>query len=165
MNLSLASHISIHIFVSLCVGLIVWRIWRKFFCALSFALVGGFLIDFDHFIDYYLAFGWDWKWLYFRNGYEFLKSGKVYVLFHGWEYVVILILLACLFKNKYLKTVFFSLALGLFFHLVTDVIVDKTPIKSYFLTYRIKNNFENKQIINDMNYELYLKKKAWVKFE
>jgi hypothetical protein len=94
-----------------------------------------------------------------------LKSGHVYVLFHGWEYVVILALLSCLLRKRYLKTIFLSLAIGLFFHLVTDVIIDDTPIKSYSVVYRIEHNFDIEHINSPTNYEKYLKKKLRVQFE
>lgn len=165
MNLSLPLHLSIHFFFSLLAGLIVWRAWKKPLWAVIFGVIGGFLVDLDHFIDYYLAFGWHWNWRYFNYGYQFLKSGKIYVLFHAWEYVAILVLLTLLFKNKYAKTIFLSLALGLFFHLITDVVVDDTPIKSYSIIYRIKHNFDIQYINSPENYEKYLKKKLRVKFE
>lgn len=165
MNLPLSVHLSIHLFLSLLAGLIVWRIWKKPFLAAIFGVMGGFLVDLDHFIDYYLAFGWHWNWHYFRDGYQFLSSGKIYVLFHGWEYVAILALLTFLFRNKYVKTIFLSLALALFFHLVTDVVVDDTPIKSYSIIYRLKHNFDVYYISSPENYEKYLKKKLRIKFE
>jgi len=165
MNLPLPLHLSIHLFFSLVAGLIVWRKWKKPLFAVIFGFAGGFLVDLDHFIDYYLAFGRNWNWRYFERGYQFLKSGKVYIFFHGWEYVIILVLLVFLFKSKIWKTIFLSLALGLFFHLVADVIIDDTPIKSYSIGYRIKHNFDVQYINSPINYEKYLKKKARVKFE
>jgi hypothetical protein len=156
MNLPLPIHLSIHIFFSLCAGLFVWKIWKKPILASTFALLGGFFVDLDHFFDYYLAFGFKWNWFYFRNDFQVLKSGKIYILFHAWELVLILMCLVFLFKNKCAKTIFFSLALGLFFHLWTDVIIDQVSPKAYFLIYRIDNNFSNKAISSPKNYEKYL---------
>jgi len=164
MSLSLPVHLLIHFLFSLLAGFIVWRIWDKPLLSVFFGFLGGFLIDLDHFIDYYWAFGWGWNWQYFKSGYQFLKSGNVYVLFHGWEYVAILVLAVFLLKNKYLKTIFLSLALGIFFHLVTDVIIDDTPIKSYSIIYRLRHNFAVQYINSPVNYEKYLKKKAQIKF-
>lgn len=165
MNLSLPVHLSIHIFFSLCAGLIVWRIWKKPLVAFAGGILGGFLIDLDHFIDYFLAFGFDWSWFYFKNAFQVLKSGKIYVLFHGWEFVMILLLLVFLFRNKYAKTIFLSLALGLFFHLWADVVIDDVTPKAYFLTYRIKHNFNNKAISSPENYEKYLYYRVQAGFE
>ncbi|HAI74431.1 MAG TPA: hypothetical protein DCS28_00995 [Candidatus Moranbacteria bacterium] len=164
MNLSLPIHLSIHIAFGLLAGLIVWRIWKKPWQAFFFALAGGFLVDFDHFIDYYFAFGFAWNWDYFRNGYPFLKSGRILVLLHAWEYATILVLLVFLVKSKIAKTILLSLALGLCFHLATDVVVDEMPVKSYSIVYRISHNFEIKYLINPSNYEKHLQRKARVKF-
>jgi hypothetical protein len=164
MSLSLPLHLSIHLFFSLLAGVIVWRIWKKPLWAFIFGILGGFLIDFDHFIDYYLAFGWNWNWLYFKWGYEFLKNGKIFVLFHGWEYAIILGLALFLFKNRYARTILAALALGVFFHLATDVVVDDMPIRSYSLNYRIHNSFEIARIVKPDNYEKHLKRKAKVEF-
>ncbi len=165
MNLSLPIHLSIHILFSFCAGLIIWKIWKKPMLAFVFALLGGFFVDIDHFIDYCLAFGFKWNWFYFKNDFQVLKSGKIYFLFHAWEFVLILTLLAFLFKNKCVKTIFFSLALGLFFHLWTDVVIDQVSPKAYFLTYRIVNNFDNKAISSPKNYEKYLYYRAQAGFK
>ena len=164
MNLPLPLHLSIHIFFSLCAGLIVWRIWKKPLPAFLGGILGGFLVDLDHFIDYFWAFGFNWNWFYFKNAFPVLKSGKIYVLFHGWEFVAILVLLVFLFRNKYAKTIFLSLALGLFFHLWTDVVIDEVSPKAYFLTYRIAHNFDNKAISSPENYEKYLYYRAQAGF-
>lgn len=164
MNLSLPIHLSIHIFFGFLAGLIVWLIWRKPRAAFFSGFVGGFLIDLDHFIDYYLAFGLKWNWQYFKWGYEFLKSGKIYVLFHAWEYVIILVLLLFLFKNRHARTIILALALGIFFHLVTDVVLDDMPVRSYSLNYRIKNDFAISKIVKEEVYARHLKRKMWVKF-
>lgn len=165
MSLSLPVHLSIHLFFSLLAGSIVWRIWKKPLAAFLFAFLGGFLIDLDHFIDYFLAFGWHWNWLYFEKGYQFLKSGKIYLVFHSWEYVIILLLLVFLFRSKLVKTIFLALALGALFHLATDVVVDDEPPRSYFLTYRIAHHFDIAYIDSAENYAKYLQKKARIKFD
>jgi len=165
MHLSLPLHLSIHLSFSLLAGFIAWRIWKKPRPAFLAGIFGGFLIDFDHFIDYFIAFGWNWNWQYFKDGYEFLKNGKTYVFFHGWEYAIILMLLVFLFKNKFAKTILLGLALGIFFHLATDVVVDDMPIKSYSLNYRISNNFEIGKIVKPDNYEKHLKRRMKLKFE
>jgi hypothetical protein len=165
MGLSLPLHLSIHLFFGLFAGLIAWRIWKKPFLAIISGFFGGFLIDLDHFIDYYFAFGWNWNWQYFRSGHQFLKSGETYVLFHAWEYAIILVPLVFLFRNKYVKTILLSLALGIFFHLATDVIVDDMPIKAYSIVYRIKNDFKIAKIIKETNYEKHKERRLRIKFE
>jgi len=123
------------------------------------------LIDLDHLIDYFLAFGPDFRLDYFASGYQFLKSGKIYVLFHGVEYVIIALILAALLKNKACKSAFLAVALGLFFHLSADSVANDIPAKSYSLIYRIENRFELEKLVSREHYEKHLIIKETVKFE
>lgn len=163
MNIPLPIHLSIHVILSLLVGLLVWIIWKK--PALSFlgAILGGVLVDLDHFIDYFLAFGIHWNLEYFNNGYQFLKTDKIYIFFHGWEYVIILLLATILAKNKCFKTIFFSVALGLFFHLCADVLIDRMPPSSYSIVYRAENHFDAQKLVYPENWQEHLKQKETIK--
>jgi hypothetical protein len=154
-------HLSIHLFFSLVAGLVSWYIWKKKLVSFMSALLGGFFVDFDHFLDYFLAFGWHFRPDYFIKGYQFLRSDKLYIIFHGWEYVGILMVLVFLAKNKTVKTVFFGLALGLFFHLCVDVLVDRLPVASYLVTYRAKNNFDLQKLVYPEHWQEHLEQKKW----
>jgi len=165
MEIALPIHILIHIAASLLAGLVVWRIWKKPAAAFLSALISGVAVDFDHFIDYFLAFGWSFNFNYFIKGYEFLKSNKMYTLFHGWEYAAILFFAVFLLKNKTAKTVLLALALGLFFHLGTDVVIDKIPVKSYSITNKIENNFEMQKLVTPEHWQKHEKKRERLKFE
>jgi hypothetical protein len=162
MNLLL--HISIHILLGLVAGFIAWKLWKRPFLAFFSGILGGVAVDVDHLVDYFLAFGIHFNLNYFIWGYSFLKSDKIYLLFHAWEYVVILLVLVLLFKNKAIKTVFFGLALGLFFHLSADVVIDKLPMRSYSIIYRAKNNFDLQKIVTPFHWQKHLKQKEEVKF-
>jgi hypothetical protein len=111
------------------------------------ALAGGVIVDFDHFIDYFLAFGFNFKFSYFTHGFQFLKTDKMYTLFHGWEYVIILLILNLILKNKTAKTIMAGLTLGLFLHLVTDVNLNKIPMRTYSVIYRVQNNFSLEKFV------------------
>ncbi len=157
--MNLFSHLSIHLFFAFLAGLIAWRIYKKSFTSFFGGFFGGFLIDFDHCIDYFLAFGPSFKLEYFIQGYQFLKSDKIYVLFHAWEYGILLMLASFLFKNKILRSAFLGLALGLFFHLITDVFIDKMPPASYLIIKRIESNFETRKLVYPENWEQHLRHK------
>jgi hypothetical protein len=145
--MSLFLHISIHILSGLLAGYFVWRLWKKPLPAFLSSFLGAVVIDFDHFIDYFLAFGFNfsasWRINYFIHGYQFLKTDKIYILFHGWEYVIIFLILGLLiFKNKTAKTVFVALALGMLFHLIYDTNANEgMRFRSYSIIYRAENNF------------------------
>jgi len=165
MSIPLYIHLSIHLLLSLLAGAIAWRIWKKPLLSLSGAILGGFLIDLDHFIDYFLAFGWNFNYFYFIKGYEFLKTDKMYIFFHGWEYVFVLLMLLLILKNKNAKSLCLALALALFFHLVSDVFMDKVSPKSYFVILRAEKNFDLKKIVTPEHWEKHLKYKKKINFE
>jgi hypothetical protein len=162
MNLYL--HLFIHISLALLAGFIVYKITGKKIISFFFSFLSGVAVDFDHFIDYFLDFRWNFHLEYFKNGYEFVKTGRIFLLFHGWEYVAVLLVLFLVVRKVYLQAIFLGLALGLFFHLVTDVIVDDVPITFYSVVYRVENNFEVKNLVGTRNYERYLKQKEEIKF-
>lgn len=170
MSTDLFLHLSLHILTGILAGYLVWRIWGKPELSFIFGIAGAFFVDLDHLIDYFLAFGWNfsasWRIGYFINGYQFLKSDKVYVLFHGWEYVIILLILAIwVLKNKTAKTVFLALALGLFFHLSIDSLTNEgAKISTYSIINRAKNNFELKELVTPEHYQDHQERKKLIKF-
>lgn len=147
-------HLLLHLMTSLAAGYIVWKIWGQERVAFAAALVGGVLIDLDHFLDYFLAFGWNFRLDYFAKGYQFLKSDKIHVLFHGWEYGIILVVLSIwVLKNKTAKSVILALALGIFFHLSVDLLTnDGTRFSTYSILNRIENNFELEKLVTPEHY-------------
>lgn len=164
MHISLALHIFIHISLSILAGLIVGRVFKQYRLSVGVALVSGFLVDFDHFIDYFLAFGASFNLNYFIKGYQFLKSDKLYIIFHGWEYAVFFLFLAIVFKRKLKKAIFGGLALGLLFHLSADVIIDQVPPVTYSLIYRAKNNFQMEKLITPQSWQEHMERKEKFKF-
>lgn len=162
--MSLIAHLAIHFISGLIAGFIVWRIWKKPVLSYLLAILSSVFVDLDHLIDYFIAFGWNFKLDYFLRGYQFLENGKIYVLFHGWEYVAILVVLVVVLKSKTAKSVILALALGLFFHISADVFLNDIPVKSYSIVYRIRNNFEIQRLVDSEHYQRYLTRKINEKF-
>jgi hypothetical protein len=158
-------HLSIHVAFGILAGFLVWKIYRKPFLALCCSFFAGVLVDLDHFIDYFMAFGWSFNLYYFNHGFEFLKSNKIYILFHGWEYVAVLIVFWLIAKNIIAKTIFLSLALGLFFHLSADVYLDKVPVKFYSIIYRAENNFDLEKLATPEHWEKHQRNRKDLGFE
>jgi hypothetical protein len=149
-------HLSIHFILAILAGGIVYKIWGRLYISLIAGLIGGVLIDLDHFIDYYIAFGPNFRLDHILSGFEFLKNEKIYLFFHAWEYVALLMALAFFLKNKKVKSIFLGLALGILLHLAVDIYVNGLPYNSYLLTSRIKNNFLIEKIVNPENYQKFL---------
>lgn len=138
--------ISFHVIVSLLLGYVVWRFFdlhdrKSLIISLIFTFLGGVLIDIDHFLDHFLSFGFNFNYDYFIKGEYFLKSNKAYIVFHGFEYVVLFGVLALFVKARIRKMVFIAIALGMLSHLLIDIFLFPNPIKSYFILYRIFNGF------------------------
>ncbi|MCX6763733.1 MAG: hypothetical protein NTZ97_03330 [Candidatus Moranbacteria bacterium] len=156
---ALILHIIFHFLLSLLAGVIVWKLFNHPLLSVLSAIIGGVFVDFDHFFDYFIAFGLKFNLSYFINGYQFLKTDKLYLLFHGWEYVVILLILALVLKNRTsrtARTIWLGLALGLLFHLIADVNLNKIPASTYFISYRAVNNFDLKKLVTPEHWERHL---------
>jgi len=132
----------VHFILSIIAGAIVGYFCRNWW-AVPIALVSGFLIDADHLIDYFIYKkfrGFDLK--EFLSGEFFDRLGKVYVVFHGYEYAAAATIFGIIFPN--LGWLFFSLALSNFLHLLYDTIANKPIWPTYFITYRLIKNFNHK---------------------
>jgi len=158
----LYTHLSIHLAFSFLAGFIVFKIYKNAKISFISTLISGFFVDFDHFIDYFLAFGSKFNLNYFINGYQFLKSDKIYILFHGWEYVIVLLAFLIIIKDKLFKTVFLGLALGLIFHLTSDVVIDGIHPKTYYLIQRIKSGFNVEKLVNSEHYQKHKEEKKLI---
>jgi len=157
MNLKL--HLALHVLSALLAGFIVWRIWKKPLTSFVAGILGGVLVDLDHFFDYFLTFGFHFNLAYFNRGDQFLKSDRILVLFHAWEYVFILLVLVFMIKNRVWKSFLLALAIGLFFHLCLDVKIDHMPVKSYSIAYRLEHNFKIEPLIYPEHYAEHVKRR------
>jgi hypothetical protein len=159
--MSLALHLTIHISLALLAGLLVWSFWRRPAAAIAGGLIGGVLIDLDHLIDYVIAFGFTFNLGDFFNGYYGVKNGHIFYLFHGWEYVVILLAIGILIKKHMrLKSFAVALALGMLLHLMIDVTInDGMTAHGYSIGYRVANGFKIEKIVTPEKYQRYLIRK------
>jgi len=100
-------------------------------------VVLSLLVDVDHLYDYFIWSDGNIKISDFWGTQYFIENNRAYVLFHAWEWTIILGLLSIWRGWKSIFTI-------LFFALVAQLIVDSITVKSfsfYFLTYRINTNF------------------------
>lgn len=149
-----------HLSLSLLIAIFIYHKWKKLAPSLIGALSGGLFLDIDHLVDYYLAFGTNFNITYFLKGYEFLKSDKIYVFLHAWEWVLLLFVLTLIISRFNLKksvklitvSLLLSFNLGLASHLTIDTFTNKTIFQAYFLTYRLYRNFELKELVTTEHY-------------
>ncbi len=159
--MDLASHLLLHVFTALIAGYVIWRFWRRPLLSFGAAFFGAVLIDLDHLIDYSIAFGPHFDVFSFIHGEQFAKNDKIYVLFHGWEYVILLLAVAWLIKERTrLKVACVALSLGAFFHLMIDVNINQgMTVRGYSVAYRALQGYEMKKIVTPEQYKKHILKK------
>lgn len=125
------------------ISLVLVAILFPFFSFYSFiALIGGFLIDVDHLIFYYIKF----RNLNFRRAHNYFKNialkedfkryKKVVRIFHSIEFIILIIILS------FYRKIFFILLIGIIAHLTMDIIQDYPKFKTlkpFSLVYHLKN--------------------------
>ena len=168
--MSLIAHELIHLSLSLLSGYLAWQISGNPY-TFAFGLIGGFFVDVDHLIDYFLAFKFKWNLSYFLKGYQFLKSDKIYVFFHSWELSITLLLISIYFvlnstsfTDLTSSTNLTGFALAYFFHLLFDSLINHLRPLSYFLIYRAFHNFNLKNLVTSKHYQEHLLQKRLVTF-
>jgi hypothetical protein len=134
-----------HFCLSIIVGLAIGYVYHNFW-AVPIALISGFFIDIDHFIDYLIYTKLrrlDLK-EFFDHGKFFDRLGKVYVFAHGFEYAIILIVLGILIPK--FGWVFYSLGFSNLLHLLYDTFVNGAIWPTYFIIFRIAKRFDHKKM-------------------
>lgn len=157
-------HELIHFILSFTVGYLVFKRYKKLLPAVISAIIGGVLVDFDHLFDYFIAFGIKFNLVYFTSGYSFLKTDKIYIPLHAWEWVTILLILIQFFRSKKIKSALLAFSLALFFHLVVDIYVNHLTIPGYSIIYRIKNNFELQKLVTEEHYKNHVQEKEKTRY-
>lgn len=99
------------------------------------ALAVGVLIDVDHLFDFY-------RW-YVRR-----KTGKIFLIFHAWEFSLAGLLLVGL---VYYHPVLLAAALAHLGHVATDHFHNRLAPWGYFITYRVIVGFDAARIAPNNN--------------
>lgn len=129
-----------HFTVSVVLGLSFGFLFKSYLAGLSAWLV-GWAMDCDHLFDYFLylrKFKTKFNLQEFFDGVFFDKLGKIYILGHAWEYLILYIIIGYLILPwQFIIAIGFSYGL----HLLLDQFDNKVYPGMYFLFYRIKVNF------------------------
>ncbi len=155
-NLSLPIHLSIHFLMAVLSGLAIGLYFRKeadWRLGLLAGVLGGFLIDLDHVLEYFFVFGLNFNLNKFLDGYQFLTSDKIFLVFHAHEYFPILLLASYLSRKKKALSIFL-LALGFagFVHLISDSFINNYPLRNYSIIYRASKNFSAPALLSIEQY-------------
>ena len=134
-----------HVIASTGLGAIFWarsRDWRTMLISLVF----GVLVDVDHFIDYWYSEGrvtFDLET--FMGTRYFKKRGRIFVLFHAWEYLPLLYFLWQAWKGRKWAV---AATAAMSTHVVFDHFLNDLKPLGYFLWWRIKHRFNAAVIID-----------------
>ena len=134
-------HLLKHLVLALLIGILGWWITKSFRLGLFGGLV-NFFMDTDHLFEYLWWKKDRFSLRDFLTGVHFEQKGKIYVLFHGWEYVLVSLTVFGWSGNKF----WLVLAIALGSHLIFDQFSWPNHPLSYFLTYRAKNGFRLEKV-------------------
>lgn len=127
-----------HAIASFSAALILWFFTKSIYAA-ALCFFSGFLVDLDHFLEFFIHFGA--KGLSFRKVYKACENmvfKKLYLFFHVAEFAIILWVFYYFTKNIYVL----AAAIGLTLHLILDFTGNPLHFKSYFFTRRFMRGFE-----------------------
>jgi hypothetical protein len=158
MELPLPLHLFIHLFLALALGYLLGRHFKKVWLGLIFGFLGGFLIDLDHVLEYFFVFGPHFNLAYFIEGRQFLTSDRIRLIFHAWEYLPVLVLVALVFKRrKTFQAIVITIAVTASVHLLTDSFLNNYPLEYYAIFHRAENNYSAAQLLSPVQYEKMVK--------
>lgn len=106
----------------------------------------GMGVDADHLFDYFAYSGITlFSFNHFLNAEYFCPSGHLFILFHAWEWLILMLLLS---RIKIFRPWVYVIFLALLGHLIFDQISNNMAATGYFITLRIINGFD----INKVSY-------------
>ncbi len=151
----LTIHLLIHLSLAILTGYLAGKYFKRLELGILCGFIGGFLIDFDHVLEYFLVYGFSFDLMYFLQGRQFLISDQVRIWFHAWEYLPMLLLLAFIFRKKQtIKVVLITLALAGSVHLLSDSVINRQSLQFYSLINRASVDFSAKDLMRPEEYEL-----------
>ncbi len=132
-----------HIAISTAISGTLYIITRSFSLAAA-SFISGVFIDLDHIIDYMIENGFPRNsGKFFRYFYE-ERYKKITLIFHGWEWLIILAIAAQLTGWNVWLT---GILIGFGQHLILDRMYNITTFRSYSLLWRWKKGFDTQHFL------------------
>ena len=133
----LKQHITISLFFSASLYTIS-NSWIIF----SSSLISGVLIDIDHILDYFMAYGINIRIKQFFEVCHNLKIPRMRLIFHSWELLILLSI--CVFLVGWNPWIVGTIV-GFTQHIVLDQVFNKPNKWTYFFFWRLKKGFSSKR--------------------
>ena len=162
MKIPLSLHLFIHFALAALVGYLVGWYFGVIWLGLIAGILGGFFIDLDHVLEYFIVFGLRFNLKHFLEGRQFLSSDKMYIWFHAWEYVPVFLAAVWLFWHYQVFNVaifLLALTIGAFVHLVSDCFINHFPARNYSLINRWRHGFYAPRLLRPEQYQHNLEQK------
>jgi hypothetical protein len=132
-----------HVAVSVLISGILFSVFKSWALTIA-SLFSGIFIDLDHVIDYVINYGFHLdinKFFHFFYGEEY---EKLTLLFHSWEWLIILLLASWLTGwNHWI----IGVCIGFAQHMIIDKLYNISTIGSYSFICRWKNRFDTSVIL------------------
>ncbi len=155
-------HLFIHFSLAALIGYLVGRRFNRICLGIAFGIIGGFFIDLDHVLEYFLVYGFHFDLIYFLEGRQFLSSDKIHIWFHAWEYLPVLLLLSWFWRRqKAVLVILLALTAGAFVHLVSDCLINQYPPRNYSLIYRYMHDFSAQELLSPEQYQKYIRDRQY----
>ncbi|MBI5099362.1 MAG: hypothetical protein HZB30_09015 [Nitrospirae bacterium] len=138
-----------HAAVSIVLSGILYSIFRSWGLAVA-SFISGIFVDLDHIIDYWIEHGLRFDPKQFFNYFDeknFENRKKLFFVFHGWEWLIALLMSAMLTDWNFWVT---GLLVGYGQHMILDELYNSSNYRirpyvwGYFLLWRWNNGFEFK---------------------
>ena len=130
--------VSQHIAISVPVAGAVYLASRSWEMAAA-SVVGGVLIDLDHLLDYFIEFGTKFSLSNLFSSFPEGRYKRIYIPLHGWEWVIVLGLLAWATAwNVWIV----GFLIGFCHHMLADQLGNSASPLGYSLLWRLRTRFE-----------------------
>ena len=144
---NLFAHEMLHLFA----GIIMFFALYKMFGLIEYGIIAflvSLLIDADHYLESLLANSFKFYKIFDNYPHIYWKKlGKMTILFHSWELLILIIILGRVFGQSALAL---AIVLPAILHYLIDIFIYKSfkkmPTFLYFLTYRLYCRFDIKKL-------------------
>ena len=130
-----------HITISLFFSAFLYTISNSWII-FSSSLISGVLIDIDHILDYFMAYGINIRIKQFFEVCHNLKIPRMRLIFHSWE--LLFLLSICVFLVGWNPWIVGTIV-GFTQHVVLDQVFNKPNKWTYFFFWRLKKGFSSKR--------------------
>lgn len=125
-----------HVGISLILAIGLFTAFRSVSLSVATFLTGIF-IDIDHSLDYLREYGWRFDIKFFFHSFNHTLYKKVILLFHGWEWAIILVICSIASQNQIVT----GITIGIWTHLLCDQFTNGVSRWGYFFFFRLRRDF------------------------